>query len=71
MAYESLFHSFWAVSRISAFDLLRVSQNYVTAVKSANVLLLCQLALESMDIVGWSSEFGFYSKAHMHNNLPQ
>jgi hypothetical protein len=41
-----------AVSRIEAFSLLRISQEYVTTGKSAYLLTLGKIAYESMDFVG-------------------
>ena len=41
-----------AVSRIEAFSLLRISQEYVAAGQPADLLLMGNLAFESMDFVG-------------------
>ncbi len=41
-----------AVSRIETFSLLRISQEYATAGQPANLLLMGNLAYESMDFVG-------------------
>jgi hypothetical protein len=41
-----------AASRIETFSLLRISQEYVTAGQPADLLLMGQVAYESMDFVG-------------------
>jgi hypothetical protein len=41
-----------AVSRMETFSLLRISQEYVATGQSANLLLMGQVAYESMDFAG-------------------